>query len=166
MKNLVTQPLEFLTADFFGWIVDQLTVLAVALDVQLTPQRMQIYAEDLAELSLDELQMAFVRARREWSRTGVFPTLSELRDLAGAGAKDRRLVEAQLAWDRVQSFLVEWGVNPLPLWSQGKVINPPRLDERTDYALRRVGGLWAVNAVQVGESADPRALSFIRKEFV
>ena len=48
------------------WLVDQLTVLAEALGEcgeKVSPQRLQIYASDLADLDQRQLEIAFRRAQ-------------------------------------------------------------------------------------------------------
>jgi hypothetical protein len=64
------------------WLVDQLTVLAEAFGEceKVSPQRLQIYAGDLADLDQRQLDIAFKRARTELK---FFSKISELRELAG-----------------------------------------------------------------------------------
>jgi hypothetical protein len=129
-----------------NWIIDQLTTLAEAFGEGLTEERMEIYARALADVPQDRLNVAFQRALRE--RT-FFPKVAELRALALASSDEGKKVEANAAWDYVNQYLRKWGVDLLPLYSNGNVMTPPRLDARTDYALRRVGGLRALNQVDV-----------------
>src|ERR1035438_1408601 len=129
-----------------SWIIDQLTTLAEAFGEGLTEERMEIYARALADVPQDRLNVAFQRALRE--RT-FFPKVAELRALALASSDEGKKVEANAAWDYVNQYLRKWGVDLLPLYSNGNVMTPPRLDARTDYALRRVGGLRALNQVDV-----------------
>jgi hypothetical protein len=67
--------------EFLDWINDELTILAEAFGEPLTEQRLEIYCGGLADISQDQLQTAFRRARYElkW-----FPKLAEMRELAGA----------------------------------------------------------------------------------
>jgi hypothetical protein len=112
----------------------------------MTYERMEIYARALEDIPKDRLNLAFLRALQE--RT-FFPKVAELRALALASSDEGKKVEANAAWDYVNQYLRKWGVDLFPLYSNGKVITPPPLDARTDYALRRIGGLRALNQVDV-----------------
>jgi hypothetical protein len=133
-----------------GWLVEQVTILAEAMGEAMTPARLKIYAADLADLEPSQLQTAFARARRELK---FFPKIAELRDLAGAGAKDERSVEAEAAWKFANDYLRKWGIDRLPLFRAGATIEAPPIPERVDYALRRIGGLRGLN--QVTEESRP-----------
>jgi hypothetical protein len=126
-----------------SWISDQLTVLAEAFGEPLTAERVEIYVGGLADLSRDQLCVAFRRALYElkW-----FPKLAELRDLAGSKPEELK-VEAQAAWNYVNDYLRKWGVDRLPVRSDGKLITAPPLDPRLEYAVRQIGGLWRLNQV-------------------
>lgn len=121
-------------------------MLAEAFGEPLTEERIEIYARALADLSKDRLNIAFQRALRERS---FFPKVAELRSLAASTAEDQKKIEANAAWDYVNEYLRKWGVDLLPLYSNGKVTTAPQLDARTDYALRRIGGFQALNQVDV-----------------
>jgi hypothetical protein len=125
-----------------SWISDELTILAEAFGEPLTEQRVEIYASGLADIPQDRLQVAFKRARYELT---WFPKLAELRNLAGAKPDDQKKVEADAAWNHVNEYLRKWGVDRLPIYSGGNKITAPRLDTRSEYALRRIGGRWALN---------------------
>lgn len=112
----------------------------------MTYERMEIYARALEDIPQDRLKLAFLRALQE--RT-FFPKVAELRALALASSDEGKKVEANAAWDYVNEYLRQWGVDLLPLYSNGQIITPPPLDPRTDYALRRIGGLRALNQVEV-----------------
>lgn len=116
----------------------------------MTPARLRIYAEDLADIGREGLATAFQRARRECR---FFPKIAELRELAGAGAKDVRSVEAEAAWKFVNDYLRKWGIDLIPLYSGGKQIDAPALPPRIEYALRRIGGLRSLN--QITEASRP-----------
>jgi hypothetical protein len=139
-----------------NWIIDQLTMLAEAFGDSVTEERMVIYARDLVDIPQDRLDIAFQRARRE--RT-FFPKIAELRALASSRSQDENKVEANAAWDYVNEYLRKWGVDHLPLYSGSKVITPPPLDARTDYALRRIGGFRALNQVEVDK------MPFMHRDF-
>jgi hypothetical protein len=138
------------------WLIDQVTILAEAKGEELTEQRLRIYVEDLSDLTRPQLEPAFVRARRELK---FFPQISELRELAGAMPEDARKVEVDAAWNYVLDYLRKWGVDRMPLYSGGKRIDPPALPHRIEYALRRIGGLWALNQI----TAESRP--FMQKDF-
>ncbi|MGB8781814.1 MAG: hypothetical protein WCD02_01775, partial [Terriglobales bacterium] len=124
------------------WIGEQLTILGEAMGETVSPERMKIYAGDLADLDRSQLEVAFTRARRELK---FFPRISELRDLAGVAAKDVRNVETEAAWKFVNDYLRKWGVDLMPIYSGGKRIEAPALPPRIAYALRRIGGLCGLN---------------------
>jgi len=141
------------------WLVDQLTVLAEAFGEsgeKVSPQRLQIYACDLADLGRAQLEMAFQRARRECK---FFPKIAELREFADGSLEDQCKVEAEAAWTFAMNYLKRWGVERLPLYQGGNLIEAPPLLARIEYALRRVGGLRGLN--QVTEDSRP----FMFKDF-
>src|SRR5437667_1586299 len=127
-----------------SWISDELTILAEAFGEPLTEERVEIYARGLIDIPRDRLEVAFRRALYEvkW-----FPKLSELRDFSGASADDQKKVEAQAAWNYLNKYLAEWGVDRLPVRSAGQWITAPPLEPRLEYALRQIGGLWRFNQV-------------------
>jgi hypothetical protein len=116
----------------------------------------EIYARALVDVPRDRLNVAFQRALRELT---FFPKVAELRNLAVSSSDDEKNVEANAAWDYVNEYLRKWGVDLLPLYSGGKVVTPPPLNARTDYALRGIGGLRALNQVDINK------LPFIRRDF-
>jgi hypothetical protein len=119
----------------------------------VSPERLKIYAADLADLERCQLETAFARARRELK---FFPKIAELRDLAGAAAKDERNVEAEAAWKWATDYLRKWGVDLMPIYSGGKRLEAPAIPPRIAYALRRIGGLSALNQI----TADSRPFMF------
>src|SRR5207248_7308072 len=62
-------------------IMEQLTIVAEAMGEPLTASRLQIYANDLSDLSEKQIVVASLRARQELR---FFPKIAELRELAGA----------------------------------------------------------------------------------
>lgn len=127
------------------WLGKQLLALAVALDVELADERIQIYAFDLRDLSREQLEVAFTRARREckW-----FPKISELREFACVGQKNMQNVEAEAAWEWAVQFLRTWGIERMSEYKRGEIISsPPPIPARTDYALRRIGHLEGLNSL-------------------
>jgi hypothetical protein len=66
-------------------VMEQLTIVAEAMGEPLTASRLQIYAKDLSDLSVEQIVLACLRARQELK---FFPKIAELRELAGvAGAQ-------------------------------------------------------------------------------
>jgi hypothetical protein len=147
------------------WIVDQLTILAEALGEsgeRVSPQRLEIYARELADVNRAHLEVAFARARRE---SKFFPKIAEVRELAGeATERDRGDVEANAAFQAVIHGLerngVDAGIRHLP--------------DRVQFAVRQCGGLFQFNQrlqVQYGDDENPSRLEwrseiFLRKDFV
>jgi hypothetical protein len=138
------------------WLIDKLTILAEAFGQDLTDARLRLYAEDLSELTRQQLEIAFVRVRQELK---FFPQISELRELAGAKSEDLRKVEAAAAWNYSLDYLRKWGVDRMPVYSGGKRIDPPPLLPQVEYALRRIGGLPGLNQI----TAESRP--FMQKDF-
>jgi hypothetical protein len=127
-----------------SWLSKQLTGLAEAFGEQLTLERVEIYVSALVDIPQDRLQVAFRRALYELK---FFPKVAELRELSGSSAEDEKMVEAQAAWQQANEYLRKWGVEKLPIRSEGKWITPPPLEPRLEYAVRQIGGLWRLNQV-------------------
>lgn len=113
-------------------IVDLLTALAFALGHDVTAERFQLNAADLDDVPLERLKSACQRARRECR---FYPSVAEIRTLAGADAKSQNELEAEQAWQRVNRDLAQRGRNA-----------PPGLDDRTEYAILAAGGRLSINA--------------------
>jgi hypothetical protein len=75
------------------WLVDQLTVLAEAFGEceKVSPQRLQIYAGDLADLDQRQLDIAFKRARTELK---FFPKISDYENWLGFPNKSTDVANA------------------------------------------------------------------------
>jgi len=121
-------------------------MLAEAFAEPLTEERMEIYVRGLADIPQDQLRVSFQRALRQLT---WFPKLAELRNFACSNSADEAKVEADAAWAYVNEYLRKWGADLLPIRSGGKEIPPPSLDARVEYALRRIGGLQALNQMDV-----------------
>jgi hypothetical protein len=121
-----------------------LTILAEAFGETLTEERLEIYARELVDLPRELLTTSFRRTLRElkW-----FPKVAELRELARASEENLKKVQADAAWNYVNEYLRRWGVDRLPVYSSGKKITAPPLDDRTEYALRRIGGFSGLNQI-------------------
>jgi hypothetical protein len=113
----------------------------------------------------DEPTEAIEWAFREWRlKSQFFPAVSDIAGLisrwhGGVDHGDEKKIEANAAWYYVKEYLRKWGVDLLPLYSGGKVTTPPPLEARADYALRRIGGLRALNQV------DTDKLPFMYRDF-
>jgi hypothetical protein len=59
----------------------------------------------------------------------------------------------------VNEYLRKWGADLLPIRSGGKEIECPSLDARVEYALRRIGGLQALNQM------DMNRMPFMYRDF-
>ena len=141
---------------FLDWISNQLTVLAEAFAEDLRPERAEIYVIQLSDIPRDRLQVAFQRALTE---SKWFPKIAELRDWSGFSPETQKSIEAQEAWVHVNNYLRKWGVDRMPIRSDGKWITAPPLEPRLEYALRQIGGLWRLN--QVTDENYP----FVYKDF-
>jgi hypothetical protein len=119
--------------------VDQLTVLAEAFGEPMTPQRLEIYATDLADIDQAALAAVFVRARREFK---FFPKIAELRQMALPTRRELECAGATAAWEEVWQYLSKWGVARQRHAVYGEC---PTLDARTEFAIRAVGGLNRIN---------------------
>src|SRR5690348_14315587 len=73
------------------WVMEQIALLAIAFNAHVTPELLRLYAEDLADISREQLVVGFRRARHELK---FFPRIAELRELAVGAAADNRDAEA------------------------------------------------------------------------
>jgi hypothetical protein len=131
-------------------------MLAVAFDEPLTDERSEIYVRGLVDIPQEKLRLSFQRALRQLT---WFPKLAELRNFAGVNSGDEAKVEAAAAWAYVNEYLRKWGADLLPIRSGGTEIPPPQLDPRVEYALRRIGGLQALNQM------DMNRMPFMYRDF-
>ncbi len=98
-------------------------------------------------------------AFREWRlQSAYFPSIADIAELisrwhGGASHEDEQKVKANAAWTYVNDYLHKWGADLLPIRTGGKEIPPPSLDARVEYALRRIGGLQALNQMDVNKMA-------------
>ena len=70
----------------------------------------------------------------------LFPTIAELRELAGLSKLDQDAIEINQAWEFVCRYVQRY-------WHPevGRYDNAPAIPPRIDYALRRIGGLYALH---------------------
>lgn len=132
-----------------SWIVEQLTVLAESFGTAISTTRLRIYAEQLCDLDQAALTHSIGRVIRECK---FFPTIAELRELAGANEKQHTELEAESAWQLVERDLARSGRNATP-----------HLDARTEYAIRAAGGRPGINAAYSASVTDE---AFCKKRFL
>ncbi len=144
-----------------AWIVDQLVALAECFGTPVTSQRLQMYVDYLQDLTQASLAQAIDRCVRE---SKFFPSVAELRQLAGASALQDAELVAEAAWQRTLENIRKYGVDRLPTFRNGKMVAPARLDERTEYAIRAAGGHATINASLNSENVT--AESFAKKRFM
>jgi hypothetical protein len=139
------------------WRTNQLIALAEVFREPLTPECLAIYVESLADLSDDQIKICIGRAIRklEW-----FPKPAVLREFVQPKDEDESQVEAEAAWKYANDYLHKWGVERMPLYSGGKRIDAPALPPRIEYAVRAIGGLWALNQI-ITESRP-----FMKRDFI
>ena len=133
-----------------------LIILAEAFGEVLTEARTHVYLTALEDLTPEQFSDACNRALRELK---FFPKIAELRELAIGSPAERKTAEALEAWRYVNEYLRKWGVDRLPLFANGTITTAPVIPERIDYALRRIGGLWALN------QATADRLPFMHRDF-
>ncbi len=145
-----------ISSEVTDWLAEQINLLAKAFAEKLTDDRASLYIAGLADIPPERLRVAFQRSFRELV---YFPKIAELRNLAGSSSADEAKIEADAAWTYVNEYLRKWGVDLLPIHSGGKQIAPPPLDTRVEYALRRIGGLQALNQM------DMNRMPFMYRDF-
>src|SRR5581483_11947968 len=86
-----------------SWLIEQLGLIAVRLGETVTAERLALYVDDLADLSLEQLERALWRARRELN---FFPKIAEIRERAGADPEECQDAEAHRAWGVVVLYQI------------------------------------------------------------
>jgi hypothetical protein len=92
-------------SEWFDWIIEQLSLVALAKGQTYSPERLRINAEDLSDLPREALASAFHRARRELN---FMPQVSEIRRLAGADPATQLDGEKRAAWDVLIKFVEKY----------------------------------------------------------
>jgi len=149
-------------ADFVRWTIGQLAILAVAMRETVTEECFRIVAEDLcSDLSQEQLQTAFTRARRELK---FFPKIAELRDLAGANQKREAEAEALAAWGQVLTFVDKYVASDVyggyEITQGCRSTPPPELSPKIQSAVRMAGGWRALKTMTAEDSP------FVQKRFL
>jgi hypothetical protein len=139
-------------AERLGWIIDQLSMAAIAKGQTLTPERLRINAEDLIDIPKDVLTVAFGKARRELD---FVPGVAEIRRLAGVAEEGTVDAEARAAWEMLELFVKRYvdcdvygNYGPEHGWYPKTY---PLLSERIIGTVRRTGG-WATYKLLTDES--------------
>jgi hypothetical protein len=149
-------------AETLGWIIDQLSLAAVAKGQVFSEERLRINAEDLIDIPQTALQEAFARARRELDYA---PGVAELRRLALADRQLRIHAEMRLAWDLLVTYVGKWG-----RWGEDYKFAfiekgaPPLMPKIAD-SVRRTGGWAAYLNLQYDTDAHARDAAFQQKRF-
>jgi len=133
----------------------------VRLGEAVTPERLALYIDDLADLSQEQLERALWRARRELR---FFPKIAELRELAGASAEETQAAEAHKAWDLLLDFVDTWihaDVEGRYGPEQGcRRFPPPKLEQCILDCVRRLGGWKRL------KTASEQDVPFLKKDFL
>jgi hypothetical protein len=143
-----------------SWLIEQLGLLAVRLGETITPERLALYVEDLADLTQDQIERALWRSRRELR---FFPKVAELCELAGISHVQQQDAEARTAWDVLTCFVGRYVSNdqfgnygPEHGWYPNKYA---KLTDRILDTVRRTGG-WKVYKCMTAED-----FPFVQKRF-
>lgn len=132
--------------------------MELALGQECPAERRILMAEELLDIPFETLKEGIKRLRGNW--TGfVFPKAGDIRSACGFSQELIQEVEAEASWQSVWAYLRRWGVDLMPVRHDGDQIEAPKLEPRTAYALRTIGGLSALNQVTVDH------LPFMRKDF-
>jgi len=131
-------------AEQLGWIIDQLTLAAVAKGQAYTPERLRINAGDLIDVPQDALTLAFARVRKDLD---YLPQVSEIRRFALADEGGRLDGEMRAAWDVLIRFVGRYvDCNMYGIFGPEFGWHPrsyPKLSDRILDVVRRTGG-WKV----------------------
>jgi hypothetical protein len=154
--------LEPQRAERLGWIIDQLTLAAIAKGQAHSPERVRINAEDLIDIPQEALALAFGKARRELD---YVPMVSELRRLALADESGKLDAEMRAAWDVLVKFVgkwCRWGEDYAHAYvEQGA----PALTARIVDSVRRTGGWGAYLILSYTDETRARDATFQQKRF-
>jgi len=137
-------PIAQQRSERLGWIIEQLTLAALAKGQVFSVERLRINAEDLIDIPKESLEIAFGKARRELD---FIPGVAELRRLAGVGDADGTIdAEARAAWEMLEVFVKRYvdcdvfgNYGPEYGWYPKTY---PLLSERIMATIRRTGG-WS-----------------------
>lgn len=147
-------------AERLCWIIDQLTMVAIAKGQTYTAERLRINAEDLIDIPQDALALAFARARRELD---YLPQVSEIRRLALVDEAGRLDGEMRAAWDVLIDFVAKYVGNdvhgvfgPEHGWYPKSY---PTMSDRILDTVRRTGGWKAYKCM------TQKDLPFVQKRF-
>ena len=144
-----------------AWVMEQVAVLAVTFDCDITAERLRIYAENLADIPRDQLVVAFRRALQELK---FFPRIAELRELAIGSAAQNADAEALRAWENAIDFANKWVCSDVygqyAVDGGCRAEQPPLLSQRILHAVRACRGWRAFKC------RTPENEAFLRKDFL
>lgn len=120
---------------------------ALALDVALTPAKIAVYFEDLADLPIGAVTDALAKARRAQVYAG-FPKIAEIRKFAEGSSED----QAELAWRTALALCGESSNASLRVY-----------DPAMAYAIQGLGG-W-VSLVERVRDASVEMLASYERQF-
>jgi hypothetical protein len=137
-------------------IIKRLYALAEATGDTLTPKRIDLYLQCLADLDAEKVTAALDGALLscKW-----FPKIPEIRDIVLGPVPEKKLLddaEAEAAWEKVLNFVDRWHPDI------GAFRDAPLLSELEQRALNTVGGPAQVQD-QVGGG---KGLPFLHRDFL
>lgn len=155
----IKSQLEMKPAEHLAWIVDQLSICAVAKGQFFTTERLRINAADLADIPREALAGAFELARKE---IDYLPGVAEIRRLALVDETTKLDAESRKAWEVLEEFVRKYVGNDIngsygP--EHGWYKNFPRLCDRILDTVRRTGG-WRTYKLMTHED-----FPFVKKRF-
>lgn len=137
---------------------DWLTVFGEVHGREITDALVEIYSRAFqGEVTPEELAVGCELALKECK---FFPKPAEVIERSRPAAQDQLALRAEQAWTVLQAHITKWGTDGTPLYSGGRVIHPPKLDDPTSFAVRQIGSLS-----YVGRHAD-EAEVWVRKSFL
>lgn len=78
--------------------------LAAAFSVEVTPEKAEVYWDDLRDLSDEQFTLACTRARREWDKAFALPPIATLVRFASEAAQaSGAIINGEQAWDAFRS---------------------------------------------------------------
>lgn len=157
-NKISKQPLtpEAQRGERLAWIIDQLSIAAIAKGQAFTTERLRINAEDLIDIPKEALAAAFSKARRELDYP---PGVAELRRFALADDEGKINAEMRAAWDVLIKFVDKWA-RWNSFYSQAHIESgAPTLPQRITDSVRRSGG-WAAYL-----GMEPDDFPFVQKRF-
>lgn len=143
-----------------------LEILAESRGIVLGQTRLELYLEDLADLPIESLLKAIAQYRRKGP--AFFPQVPELRRLVNSSNEDAQTEHAWQCFERwvKQYYSPDQGIQGR--WnSKTFAYDPvPRLDMRTERAMRALGGPHAVWATADYGEGTTENYPFVKRDFI